>query len=80
MDGDPATAAALVHAATSDGIDVRALYLQVLQPALYEIGRRWEEAEKARAKVATGTLFPMQRKWLSEKPRSMPARQIAQTL
>src|SRR4051794_27923751 len=27
-----------------DGVDVRTLYLEVLQPALYEIGRRWEEA------------------------------------
>ena len=57
MDGDPATAAALVHAATSDGIDVRTLYLQVLQPALYEIGRRWEEAEISIAQehLATAT-------------------------
>jgi MerR family transcriptional regulator, light-induced transcriptional regulator len=57
VDGDPATAAALVHAATSDGIDVRSLYLQVLQPALYEIGRRWEEAEISIAQehLATAT-------------------------
>jgi methylmalonyl-CoA mutase cobalamin-binding domain/chain len=27
------------------GADVRTLYMQVLQPALYEIGHRWEEAE-----------------------------------
>ena len=32
-DGDPASAAALVHAAIADGVDVRTLYLQVLQPA-----------------------------------------------
>ena len=57
VDGDPATAAALVDAATSDGIDVRTLYLQVLQPALYEIGRRWEEAEISIAQehLATAT-------------------------
>jgi methylmalonyl-CoA mutase cobalamin-binding domain/chain len=37
--------------------DVRALYLQVLQPALYEIGRRWEEAEisVAQEHLATAT-------------------------
>ena len=46
VDGDPAQAAALLlNAATADGIDVRTLYLHVLQPALYEIGRRWEQAE-----------------------------------
>ena len=33
VDGDPASAAALVHAAIADGVDVRTLYLQVLQPA-----------------------------------------------
>ena len=37
--------AALAARRHRGGIDVRALYLHVLQPALYEIGRRWEEAE-----------------------------------
>ena len=36
---------------------MRTLYLQVLQPALYEIGRRWEEAEISIAQehLATAT-------------------------
>jgi methanogenic corrinoid protein MtbC1 len=57
VDGDPASAAALVHAAIADGVDVRRLYLQVLQPALYEIGRRWERAEISIAQehLATAT-------------------------
>jgi methanogenic corrinoid protein MtbC1 len=57
VDGDPAAAAALVHAASADGLDVRTLYLHVLQPALYEIGRRWEEAEISIAQehLATAT-------------------------
>ena len=57
MGGDPATATALVHAATSSGTDVRTLYLRVLQPALYEIGRRWEDAEISIAQehLATAT-------------------------
>jgi methanogenic corrinoid protein MtbC1 len=57
VDGDPAAAAALLHAATADGVDVRTLYLQVLQPALYEIGRRWERAEISIAQehLATAT-------------------------
>jgi methanogenic corrinoid protein MtbC1 len=38
--GDLAAAERLI-----EGVDVRTLYLEVLQPALYEIGRRWEEAE-----------------------------------
>ena len=39
------------------GDDVRSVYLEVLQPALYEIGRRWEEAEISIAQehLATAT-------------------------
>jgi methanogenic corrinoid protein MtbC1 len=39
------------------GTDVRTLYLQVLQPALYEIGRRWQQAEisVAQEHLATAT-------------------------
>jgi MerR family transcriptional regulator, light-induced transcriptional regulator len=50
--GDLATAERLL-----DGVDVRTLYLEVLQPALYEIGRRWEEAEisVAQEHLATAT-------------------------
>ncbi|WP_037495832.1 cobalamin B12-binding domain-containing protein [Solirubrobacter soli] len=40
--GDLAAAERLI---VDSGTDVRALYIEVLQPALYEIGRRWEEAE-----------------------------------
>jgi methylmalonyl-CoA mutase cobalamin-binding domain/chain len=40
--GDLAAAERLI---AGSGADVRTLYLEVLQPALYEIGRRWEEAE-----------------------------------
>ena len=54
VDGDPAAAVQLVDAAA---VDVRTLYLRVLQPALYEIGRRWEEAEISIAQehLATAT-------------------------
>jgi methanogenic corrinoid protein MtbC1 len=40
--GDVARAERLI---VESAADVRALYLDVLQPALYEIGHRWEEAE-----------------------------------
>src|SRR5690348_4826510 len=52
--GDLATAVRLVEASDAD---VRALYLDVLQPALYEIGHRWEEAEisVAQEHLATAT-------------------------
>ncbi|HEY6889679.1 MAG TPA: cobalamin-dependent protein, partial [Solirubrobacter sp.] len=52
--GDLATAVRLVE--DSDA-DVRSLYLDVLQPALYEIGHRWEEAEisVAQEHLATAT-------------------------
>jgi methanogenic corrinoid protein MtbC1 len=50
--GDLAAAERLI-----EGVDVRTLYLEVLQPALYEIGRRWEEAEisVAQEHLATAT-------------------------
>jgi MerR family transcriptional regulator, light-induced transcriptional regulator len=52
--GDLALAERLIEDA---GTDVRTLYLQVLQPALYEIGRRWQEAEisVAQEHLATAT-------------------------
>ncbi|MDA0161137.1 cobalamin-dependent protein [Solirubrobacter ginsenosidimutans] len=52
--GDQAAAVRLVE--DSDA-DVRSLYLDVLQPALYEIGHRWEEAEisVAQEHLATAT-------------------------
>jgi methanogenic corrinoid protein MtbC1 len=52
--GDLASAERLIE---DSGTDVRTLYLQVLQPALYEIGRRWEEAEisVAQEHLATAT-------------------------
>ena len=36
--GDLALAERLIE---DSGTDIRSLYLEVLQPALYEIGRRW---------------------------------------
>src|SRR4051812_46219023 len=52
--GDLAAAAQLIEDARGD---VRTLYLEVLQPALYEIGRRWEDAEisVAQEHLATAT-------------------------
>lgn len=57
VDGDPASAARILDAAAAGGADVRALYLHVLQPALYEIGRLWEDAEISIAQehLATAT-------------------------
>jgi len=52
--GDLALAERLIE---DSGTDIRSLYLQVLQPALYEIGRRWQEAEisVAQEHLATAT-------------------------
>jgi MerR family transcriptional regulator, light-induced transcriptional regulator len=57
VDADLAAARALVEDAAAVGTPVRDLYLDVLQPALYEIGRRWEEAEisVAQEHLATAT-------------------------
>lgn len=40
--GDRRRAVAAVDAARAAGLDLRTLYLEVLQPALREVGRRWE--------------------------------------
>jgi len=40
--GDRRRAMAAVDGARKDGLDMRAIYLGVLQPALREVGRRWE--------------------------------------
>ena len=64
--------AALSPSETSD-------YYLALFEAYHNLGR-WDDAENARGKIAASTLFPVQRKWLSEKSRSMPTRQIARTL
>jgi methylmalonyl-CoA mutase cobalamin-binding domain/chain len=52
--GDLAAAERLI---VESDADVRTLYLEVLQPALYEIGHRWEEAEisVAQEHLATAT-------------------------
>jgi methylmalonyl-CoA mutase cobalamin-binding domain/chain len=52
--GDLALAERLI---VDSGTDVHTLYLEVLQPALYEIGRRWEDAEisVAQEHLATAT-------------------------
>lgn len=73
VDGDPAAAARIVDAALQDGADVRALYLEVLQPALYEIGRRWEQAEISIAQehLATATTQSLMAR-LAERLGSQP--------
>jgi methanogenic corrinoid protein MtbC1 len=45
LGADIAGAQAVLEQAVADGASVRALYLDVLQPTLYEIGRRWSHAE-----------------------------------
>jgi methanogenic corrinoid protein MtbC1 len=57
VNADLAVARALVEDAAAHGTPVRDLYLDVLQPALYEIGRRWEDAELSVAQehLATAT-------------------------
>jgi MerR family transcriptional regulator, light-induced transcriptional regulator len=54
VEGDLAAAERLVE---DSGVEIRTMYLQVLQPALYEIGRRWQEAEisVAQEHLATAT-------------------------
>ena len=42
---DVPAARAVIDAAVTTGMSSRAIYLDVLQPALYEVGRRWSHAE-----------------------------------
>lgn len=64
-------------------IDVNALsasessdYHLALFEAYHNLGR-WDEADQAQQKIAVRTLFPPQRRWLNDKLRQMPPRQIA---
>jgi methanogenic corrinoid protein MtbC1 len=41
--GDPRRALAVIDGARRAEVGVRTIYLSVLQPALYEVGRRWEQ-------------------------------------
>jgi MerR family transcriptional regulator, light-induced transcriptional regulator len=45
LTSDLAGARAVVDEAIAAGVPVRASYLEVLQPTLYEVGRRWSHAE-----------------------------------
>jgi methanogenic corrinoid protein MtbC1 len=40
--GDRRAALSTAHAAIADGADIRDLYMEVFQPAMYEVGRLWE--------------------------------------
>ena len=57
VDADLAAARNLVEDAAAFGTPVRDLYLEVLQPALYDVGRRWEcgELSVAQEHLATAT-------------------------
>lgn len=51
----PREAAALVDAALEDGVSAREMYLDVLQPALEEVGCRWERGEMSVAQEHLAT-------------------------
>ena len=55
--GEPAAARRMIEKAIQDGMSVRDAYLQVLQPALYEIGDLWASgrASVAQEHLATAT-------------------------
>ncbi len=54
---DPRGARAIVETLVSAGRPVRAIYMDILQPALVEVGRRWEQARitVAHEHLATAT-------------------------
>jgi MerR family transcriptional regulator, light-induced transcriptional regulator len=57
LDGDPGTARRVLDEAMDAGLAARDVYLGILQPALYEVGVRWERAEisVAQEHLATAT-------------------------
>jgi predicted Zn-dependent protease len=52
-------------------------YYHLAQFELNHALQRWDAASAASEKISRGALFPVQRKWLDEKIKEMPARQIA---
>ena len=73
-----AEALALLQTFNIDALSAaeRSDYHLALFEAYYNLGR-WDDAQNAAAKVAKQTLFPPQRKWLTEKMGQIPNRQIA---
>jgi MerR family transcriptional regulator, light-induced transcriptional regulator len=71
---DPAAARLVVDAALEAGMPVRDLYLTVLQDALYEVGRLWQEgqasvADEHLATATTQTLLARLSSQLAASPR-----------
>src|SRR3954469_16218283 len=60
LGSDLTTARAVLDEAVAAGMPVRRIYLDVLQPTLYEIGRRWSHAEisVAQEHLATAATQP----------------------
>ena len=57
--GDRRRALAAIQAAQDAGLGLRALYLEVLQPAMREIGRLWQENEMTVAEEHLATAITM---------------------
>lgn len=61
LEPDPARAREVIRRAVRDGVEIGALYLDVLQPAMVEVGQRWESgaisvAHEHLAAEVTGSL------------------------
>jgi methanogenic corrinoid protein MtbC1 len=74
MASDVAGARAVLDGAIAAGMPVRRIYLDVLQPTLYEIGRRWSHAEISIAQehlatAATQSAMARLAEALSDGPR-----------
>ena len=67
----PSAARAVVQAALDAGLPARSVYLDVLQPALHEVGRLWElgQASVAQEHLATATTQALLHQVASALPR-----------
>ena len=82
LEGERSTGIAAVLQAVEEGLDIETLYLEVLQPALREVGRLWqlgrisvaqEHLVTAATQVAMSTLYPR----IAGGPRTGPGVLVA---
>lgn len=82
LDGDRWQAFGVIDRAREVGIDVRSIYLDIFRPALWEIGRLWQENKisvadehlaTAITQAAMARLFEQEFTWSPDRPRTLVA-------
>ena len=65
LTGDSPAAASVVRGARKTGMGIESVFVDLVQPALYEIGRRWEEGRISAAQehLASALVARLRSRW-----------------